>query len=144
MIPVILLPVHSKKRNVFSKITMRESQKLLLEVKNKSTRKDPFLKIPNESGTVRLFIEALNKNAEEEARKYLSKVIASNVDLSDAYHLFGPKKKYTCLKKFSFSHLYQSSTVLIAVGNNEEIVQVKVVKEPDNDGVWKILEIRKD
>ncbi len=112
--------------------------------RNRNTEQKPFFSMLNQSGTLKFFVDALEKKNEEEARRYLSKMVAGSVNLEEAYELFHSKNKYKYLFSFQEEKRSKVSTISIAIGKNEEIVHVKMVEEPDNHGIWKIIRIEKE
>ena len=112
--------------------------------KGKTAEKKPFFSMLSQSGTLKFFVDALEKRNETEARRYLSKMVAGSVNLEEAYELFHSKNQYKYLFSFRQEKKSGVSTVSIAIGKNEEIVHVKMVEEPDNHGIWKIIRIEKE
>lgn len=107
----------------------------------------PFFSIPNANGTVKSFLEALNNNYIDEAMGYISKNVISPINFSDIYSIFEGVKSYKCLISVTknTSLLKQVSIAVKKSSKNRiEIINLKMVNEPDSFGKWKIYQIEKE
>lgn len=111
-------------------------------VKGTSKKETPFFSVLNERGTLRKFIDAVNKNKEDEARQYLSKLVSDTVDLKEAEDIFTKKNRYKCLFKLNEKKRPGISTVSMVVEN--EVINIHLVEEPDKVSSWKIISIDRE
>ena len=104
----------------------------------------PFFSIPNANGTVKSFLEALNNNYIDEAMGYISKNVISPINFNEIYSIFEGVKSYKCLISVTknTSLLKQVSIAVKKSSKNRiEIINLKMVNEPDSFGKWKIYQI---
>ncbi|MBO8435264.1 MAG: hypothetical protein IAC55_08105 [Tyzzerella sp.] len=107
----------------------------------------PFFSIPNENGTVKLFLEALENKYFDEAMGYISKNVSQFLSFEEIYSVFEGIKSYKCLISVSKESPFLKQ-VSIAVKRHSkqkiEIINLKMINEPDNFGKWKIYQIEKE
>lgn len=104
----------------------------------------PCFSLPNPSGTVRSFLDALEKDSEAEALSYLSSRVATEADMDSIKNLFMKKKM---LIFFSDDILNEIRTVCLACQSEKgktEVISVHMIAEPDHYGKWKIFRIEKE
>ncbi|KXL54159.1 hypothetical protein CLNEO_03860 [Anaerotignum neopropionicum] len=104
----------------------------------------PFFSLPNPSGTVRSFLNALEKDHQDEAMGYLSTSAATMVDFEGIKNFFGERK---LLRFFSDDIFNEIRTVALTCKNDEgntEVIFVQMVAEPNRFGKWKINYIEKE
>ncbi len=107
----------------------------------------PFFSIPNANGTVKSFLEALNNKYIDEAMGYISKNVIEPVNFEDIYSIFEGVKSYKYLisvKKSSPSLRQVSIAVKKQPKSKIEIINLKMINEPDSFGNWKIYHIEKE
>lgn len=104
----------------------------------------PFMSLPNPSGTVESFIEALRQEDEDEALGYLSQTVMEMADLDEMKRLFCTEGKYHFFSEDAGSGI---RTVALATSNRSdstEVIFVRMVAEPDDYGKWKIYSVEKE
>jgi hypothetical protein len=104
----------------------------------------PFFSLPNPSGILRSFINALEKDCQDEAMGYLSASAAAMADFDGIKHFFGERKP---LHFFSDDVMNEIRTVALTCKNDEgmtEVISVQMVAEPNSFGKWKINYIEKE
>lgn len=111
------------------------------------TPNKPFVSLMNETGTVKLFVEALSKNRHEDALAYVSKNYAKNFDLGELSEYFGENGHYKHLVKVEFNQPPRNcitNSILVLENNKSSIIHLHMIKEPDKFGSWKIYSIDKE
>lgn len=116
-----------------------------LRLKNEEMYKKPYFSILNEDSTVKLFLDAILRDATEEAFCYMSRSIPTNIDLMEIQGILNAGSDYKYLIKADTNtkkKLCKTNSILII---NEEcrnsIIHVHMVREPDRFGNWKIFGI---
>ena len=107
----------------------------------------PFFSIPNANGIVKSFLEALNNNYFDEAMGYISKNVVEPVNFEEIYSIFEGVKSYKYLisVKKSSPYLRQVSIAVKKQPKSKiEIINLKMVNEPDSFGKWKIYHVEKE
>lgn len=116
-----------------------------LRLKNEEIYRKPYFSILNEDSTARLFIDAILRDATEEAFCYMSRSIPTNIDLHEIQGLLNSSVDYKYLiKAESGTRSKGCKTNSILIINEEcrnSIIHVHLVREPDRFGKWKIFGI---
>lgn len=123
-----------------------EKTPLLFEYNYINNSRRPFFSMLNARGTIKCFIDALHKNAYEEARGYISKLSSHLVDLEELSCMFQNIKQYQYLVSPYFSmKKNRISNISIASNDNAkpEFIHLQMIEEPNQFGKWKIICIEK-
>ena len=104
----------------------------------------PFLSIPNPSGTVKFFLEALHKKADEEAIGYISHTLWNIVNLEELRDIFRDVRQYQCFVGWEKKGIRIVSLAVKNDGGKTDIISLKMVEEPNVFGKWKIYYIEKE
>lgn len=105
--------------------------------------KKPFFSMPNPRGTLQFFIDALKRNADEEAKGYICKALIQFVDMEEMRSLFEGENQY---QYFLSKQNQEIRTVTIAIQSKiekKQMLAVQMIEEPDLFGKWKICRIEK-
>ena len=105
-------------------------------------RKPPYVSLPNPRGTLRSFLQAVEKGKKEEAMGYFSCKVASAVDYEEIEGLLKDIKEYHCFAEENRDGIRTVS--LAQKGREEEILSFRMIAEPDSYGKWKIFCIEKE
>lgn len=120
---------------------------LLFEYGSINNTHSPFFFIPNASGTVKFFIDALHRNSNEEAMGYISKFSLGYINMEEVRDMFQniQKSQYIIGSDCDLKKEMLHSVSVIVNGNNGviEFIQLQMIKEPNRFGNWKIIDIKK-
>lgn len=102
----------------------------------------PYVSLMNWKGTLRSFLQAVEKGKREEAMGYFSGKVAPAVDYSEVEGLLQDLQGYQC---FAEENGRDMRTVTVARSNREgAVLSFRMVAEPDSYGKWKIFCIEKE
>jgi len=124
--------------------TPKDSSPLFFTYDDIHNLKKPFLSIPNPRGTVKLFLDALHKNADEEAIGYISHTLWNLVSMEDLREIFEDVRQYQCFVGLENKGMRMVSLAVKADGGKTDIISMKMVEEPNVFGKWKIYHIEKE
>lgn len=116
-------------------------KKYHLESGTFNSQKKPFFSLADSKGTVKAFLDALQKDRTEEAKGYLSRSVAGGADMEEIRRFFSAGNSY-CF--FTEEKSEKVRTVFLASSQQKEMIFLRLVTEPDEYGRWKIYEIEKE
>ncbi len=108
----------------------------------------PFFHTQSANSTIKRFIEALAVNAEE-AKCFVSKTCMHNIDW-DALRKCFETGQYKCLSptetvmSTETPRFCKTNAVLILNNDGHNILRLRMIREPDRFGQWKIFSIEKE
>lgn len=121
---------------------------LLFEYGSINNTHTPFFFIPNASGTVKFFIDALHKNLNEEAMKCISRFSLGYINMEEVRDMFQNIQKLQYIVRSDCDlkkEMLHSVSVMIKESNGTiEFIQLQMIKEPDKFGNWKIINIKRE
>ena len=109
--------------------------------------KRPFMPFYDGDDTVGLFLDALSRCSQEDARAYVSKHFASRFDFDELTDYFNGMKKYEKVIKAEFGNTPKNckrSSILVFAQGEQSIMHLEMVREPDCFSNWKIYGIEKE
>lgn len=128
------------------KFFLKKHNFLPIRFEQKSRTLIPFLLTLNEKETMKYFIDAV-ENSKDQAQSFISKRGFNSINIDEISNLFKGKKYFKCLLDLNVDDNDNIKTVTLAVGdyiNHADIIKVKMIKEPDLFGKWKIFHIEKE
>jgi hypothetical protein len=105
----------------------------------------PYFHIMNEHSTVKLFLDAVAKNADE-AKRFISKNCIKTIDLSELKNCFehGGYKYLTPASAVN-GHCRTNTVLIFNRAQNVKIVlRLYMIREPDQFGQWKIVNFERE
>lgn len=112
---------------------------------NDIKQEKPFFSISDKDNTLQMFIDAILRDATEEATCYMSRSMPTDINLSEVRRALG--SSYKCLikaRKENDEFHKTDSLLIINEGKLNNILHVHMVKEPDGFGKWKIYGIERE
>lgn len=106
--------------------------------------KKPFVSMPNPQGTLEFFMEALNKNAHEEAKGYICKELMEYVDMDELHQLFDGKEPYQYFLAKPNENLNSVTIAMKEKSGQTKMIAVHMIEEPNVFGKWKICSVEKE
>lgn len=106
------------------------------------TRKPAYVSLPNPRGTLRSFLQAVEKGKKEEAMHYFSDRVAEAVDYEEMEGFLKELKTYHC-----FAEEGKNGFCMVSVAEGTQdgaIFSFRMVAEPNDYGKWKIYSIERE
>ncbi|WP_317366405.1 hypothetical protein [uncultured Tyzzerella sp.] len=130
---------------VFLPIKNKYKQKSYFHIDNS---KAPFFYILTHQYTSKSFINLIRKNKLLEAKNFISKAFAEDVNISILKEFFNDDYVYKTLDKVSFyKNKYEKINAFLIMDKNSKfkgIINFYMINEPDNISQWKIYKITKE
>ena len=130
---------------VFLPIKNQYSQKSYFHIDNS---KAPFFNILTHQYTSKSFINLIKKNKLVEAKNFISKTFAEDVNIFILKEFFNDDYVYKSLDKVSFfKSKYEKINAFLIMDKNAKfkgIINFYMINEPDNISKWKIYKITKE
>lgn len=98
--------------------------------------------ILTQKGTVQKFIQAIQKNADEEAKKFILPRLRERTDIEMIKEMFQDASQYLC-----YHNHKDKRTISVALGGKKEpieVIYITMIQEHNPLGNWKICQIMKD
>ena len=124
--------------------TPKEKNKFLMDTDGIRNVKSPFFSIPSAKGIIGLFLSAVQKNAEEEVKAYISRSLWHGVDMKELRLLFGDIKEYQCFFGERKKGIHTLRLTIHKESESPEVISIAMVEEKNNFGQWKIFQIEKE
>ena len=118
------------------------SKKLNCNFNTHNDKKSPFFWIRNKKETINSFVDAVNSNKYDTALGLISKKVTS-IDLDEINDIFKNKIINKCIPIYKSNGVKGFVSIALSDKKNQksEIIHIKMIKEPNKLGEWKIYEI---
>ncbi len=124
---------------------LKNADNQLKPVKIPALNNNFHISFSDEDITVKHFVEALYKKRKDDAKVYISKNLAGELDLDELSDVFNKSKCYKSLAKVEFTERPKNcKTNSILILQNSSIIHLHLIKEPDAFSKWKIYGIDKE
>lgn len=104
----------------------------------------PFFSIQSGKGTIGLFLAAVQRDAEEEAKSYISRSLWHAVDMTELRGLFGDIKEYQCFLGERKKGIHTLHLTIHKESGKTNVIAFALVEGKNAFGQWKIFQIEKE